>query len=142
MLKQVQHDGLGCAFLSAPELPPPQPRLLGINNARHVMAEQSTHTIERIARVLAGERFSANAEGNDPSAGGVIDNRWPEYREEAIAVLKSLRDPPPEIEQVIGRGVWANAIAAALGEAAGSAETESKVEEVTESVSHFLRAPS
>jgi hypothetical protein len=106
------------------------------------MAEQSTHTIDRIARVLAGERLSANAEGADPSAGEAVDSRWREFREEAIAVLKSLRDPPPEIEAVIGRATWANAMAAALGEDPGSAEPDSKVDEVTESVGHFLRAPS
>lgn len=106
------------------------------------MTDHSTHTIERIARVLAGERLSVNAEGAEPSAGGIVDRQWPEYRDEAVAVLKSLRDPPPEIEAVIPRETWLQAIASALGEEAGTAQSESKVEEVTESVSHFLRAPS
>lgn len=106
------------------------------------MSDQSTHTIERIARVLAGERFSVNAEGAEPSAGPVVDSRWPEYREQAVAVLKSLRDPPPEIAAAVGREAWASAIAAALGEQAGSAEPEGKLEELTESVSHFFKAPS
>jgi len=29
--------------------------------------------IERIARVLAGQRLSANADGSDPSAGARVD---------------------------------------------------------------------
>jgi hypothetical protein len=106
------------------------------------MSAQSTHTIERIARVLAGERLSANAEGAEASAGGMVDSRWPEYRVEAVAVLKSLRDPPPEIAAAIGSEAWANAIAAALGEQPGAAEPIGKLEEVAESASHFLRAPS
>jgi hypothetical protein len=106
------------------------------------MTETSTHAIERIARVLAAERISANAEGTDSSAGTEVDRRWLEYRDEAVALLKSLRDPPPEIEAVAGRDIWARAIAAALGEPADPAETNSTVDEVTQSVSHFLRAPS
>lgn len=106
------------------------------------MSAQSTHTIERIARVLAGERLSANAEGAEPSAGGMVDGRWPEYRDQAVAVLKSLRDPPPEIAGAIGSEAWTSAIAAALGEQAGAPEPTGKLEEVTESASHFLRAPS
>ena len=101
------------------------------------MAEQSTHTIERIARVLAGERLSANAEGVDPSAGREVDSRWHDYRDQAVAVLKSLRDPPPEIEAAVDREAWSSAIAAALGEHAESAEPG-----VAENLSHFLRAPS
>jgi hypothetical protein len=103
------------------------------------MAEHSTHTIERIARVLAGERLSANAEGADPSAGSAVDQRWRDYRDQAVAVLKSLRDPPPEIDAATDREAWSRAIAAALGE---QAEPEGRLGEVAESVEHFFRAPS
>jgi hypothetical protein len=106
------------------------------------MADQSTHTIERVARVLAGERLSSNADGAEPSAGDIVDNRWPEYREEALAVLKSLRDPPPEVEAVVDRETWARAIVAALGDEADNDSQPSKVEEIAGSVGHFLRAPS
>jgi hypothetical protein len=106
-----------------------------------------THTIERIARVLAGERLSANAEGAEPSAGDIVNVRWPEFTLEAEAVLKSLRDPPPEIA-ALGDGVaWSRAITAALGEEPdvedpAVEEPKSKLEELKGSVEHFLKAPS
>jgi hypothetical protein len=108
------------------------------------MSLNSTHTIERIARVLAGERISINAEGADPSAGERVDSTWPEYCAEAVAVLKSLRDPPPEIAAVADRETWSRAIAAALGEDASHAESEhsSPLQEAADSVGHFFRAPS
>lgn len=101
-----------------------------------------THTIERIARVLAGERLSSNAEGAEPSAGDVINLRWPEFTLEAEAVLKSLRDPPPEIAALGDGAAWSRAIAAALGEEDNSDAPKSKLDELKGSVEHFLRAPS
>lgn len=102
-----------------------------------------TQTIERIARVLAGERLSSNAEGSEPSAGDIIDVRWPEFTLEAEAVLKSLRDPPPEISALGDGPAWSRAIAAALGEPAGQDDApKSKLDELKGSVEHFLRAPS
>jgi hypothetical protein len=107
------------------------------------MAHTSTHTIERIARVLAGERLSINAEGAEPSAGGAVDSRWPEYCAEAVAVLKSLREPPPEIASLGVGEAWARGIAAALGEEAGGArQDESPLQEAADSVGHFFKAPS
>lgn len=105
------------------------------------MTATSTPTIERIARVLAGERLSSNAEGAEPSAGAQIDARWPEYREEAVAILKSLREPPPEIAQSGDGAGWSRAIEAALSGEAGAAET-SGLDEAAQSARHFLRAPS
>ena len=52
------------------------------------------------------------------------------------------RSRRPEIAAAVGRDAWAGAIAAALGEEAGSGEPEGKLEELTESVSHFFKAPS
>lgn len=101
-----------------------------------------THTIERIARVLAGERLSSNAEGAEPSAGDVINVRWPEFALEAEAVLKSLRDPPPEIAALGDGPAWSRAIAAALGEEDNSDAPKNKLDELKGSVEHFLRAPS
>lgn len=106
------------------------------------MTSPSTSTIERIARVLAGERLSSNAEGADPSAGQAVDARWPEYALEAEAVLRSLRDPPPEIAALGDGAAWSRAIAAALGEEPGAADEPGKLEELRGSVEHFLRAPS
>ena len=105
------------------------------------MTADSTHTIERIARVLAGERLSSNAEGADPSAGPDVDTHWHDYRHEAVAILKSLRDAPPEIAALGEADAWTRAIAAALGN--GEPEHQATgLEEVAESARHFFRAPS
>lgn len=106
------------------------------------MSESSTHTVERIARVLAGERLSSNAEGADPSAADTVDARWPEHQFEAEAILRSLREAPPEIA-ALGEGeAWSRAIAAALGEQSAEANQPGKLEELKKSVEHFLQAPS
>jgi RPA family protein len=102
----------------------------------------SIPTIERIARVLAGERLSSNAEGAEVSAGAQVDARWHEYREEAVAVLKSLRETPPEVVQTGEGEAWTRAINAALEGHQERAQETSALEEVAQSARHFLRAPS
>lgn len=102
----------------------------------------STHAIERIARVLAGERLSNNAEGTEPSAGSLVDARWQEYRDQAVAVLKSLREPPPEVAQLGEGEAWTRAIGAALGQTQEPTDERYGLDEVAESARHFLRAPS
>ena len=49
--------------------------------------------IERIARVLAGQRLSINAEGYEESVSAEVDAEWFNYRADALAVLKTLREP-------------------------------------------------
>lgn len=51
--------------------------------------------VERIARVVAGYRLSANADGNVVSAGDAVDGEWAAHQDEAVAILKSLREPSP-----------------------------------------------
>lgn len=46
------------------------------------MTVKSTSAIERIARVIAGERLSANAEGKEDSAGPEVDAAWQQYGKE------------------------------------------------------------
>ena len=48
---------------------------------------------ERIARVLAGQRISINAEGTEESASPQVEQVWREYLPDAVAVLKTLREP-------------------------------------------------
>ncbi len=65
--------------------------------------------VERIARVLAGERLSANGHGDQESAGSAVDAAWPDYRDAAVAVLHTLRAqaprwPPPATRQ--SGNVW------------------------------------
>ncbi len=56
-----------------------------------------TSPVERIARVIAAEALSLNAQGQDSSAGGMVDAVWREELGRARAVLKTLREPTPEM---------------------------------------------
>lgn len=76
----------------------------------------TTGAIERIARVLAGQRLSANADGDDAHAASAVDSQWHEFEDDAIAVLKTLREPDAEMERAGDIAVWQRMIAAALGE--------------------------
>ncbi len=71
--------------------------------------------VERIARVLAGQRLSINAEGTVESASHQVDIGWQEHVADAIAVLKTLRAPDSEMAAVGDVMVWQRMIAAALG---------------------------
>ena len=70
--------------------------------------------VERIARVLAGLALSKNANGDDASAGGDVDLCWPNYREEALAVLRELREPDPEMAKAGDAATWQKMVHAAL----------------------------
>jgi len=71
--------------------------------------------IERVARVLAAQRLSINAEGHEASASAHVDAAWPDYENDAIAVLKTLREPDGDMAAVGDVAVWERMIAAALG---------------------------
>jgi hypothetical protein len=74
-----------------------------------------TGVIQRIARVLAAQRLSSNADGSEPSAASDVDDTWPDYEDDAIAVLKTLREPDEDMVAVGDVAVWERMIAAALG---------------------------
>lgn len=78
------------------------------------MNVSSTPAIERIARVLAGQRLSANAEGDRTSAGDEVDASWRGHRDDAIAVLKTLREPDEAMAAAGEPQVWEAMILAAL----------------------------
>ncbi len=73
--------------------------------------------VERIARVLAGQRISANADGDEESAARAVDAAWKDYREDAAAVLHTLRAPSPAMAQAGDVAVWERMILAAIEEA-------------------------
>lgn len=81
-----------------------------------------TGAIERIARVLAAQRLSSNAEGSEPSAAPDVDDAWPDYEDDAVAMLKTLREPDADMAAVGEVAVWKRMIAAALGTPLDSAE--------------------
>ena len=62
--------------------------------------------IERMARVIAGYRLSANADGSQCSAAEAVDALWAAHMDEAMAILKSMREPSPTmLESGLG-GEW------------------------------------
>jgi len=89
------------------------------------MDVSKTGVIERIARVLAAQRLSSNAEGTEPSAAPDVDDAWLDYEDDAIAVLKTLREPDEDMAAVGDVAAWERMIAAALGTPLGvAASTE------------------
>ena len=81
------------------------------------MPVSNTSLVERIARVIAGRMVSANAEGGQPSAGPIIDSVWRNYREDAVSVIRTLREPDRAMAEVGDVETWERMIEAALAEA-------------------------
>jgi hypothetical protein len=82
------------------------------------MEISKTRPIERIARVLAAQSISVNADGSEPSAAREIGANWADRRDDAIAVLRTLRVPDERMAAMGDLAVWERMIAAALGEEA------------------------
>ena len=78
------------------------------------MPVSHTSLIERIARVIAGRVVSVNADGDDPSAGERVDDIWRDYREDAVSILKTLREPDPAMAEAGDLRIWQRMIEAAL----------------------------
>ena len=72
---------------------------------------------ERIARVLAGQRASANADGDEKSASDTVDATWRDHLDDAVAVLKTLREPDEAMAQAGDPAVWEKMILTAIGQA-------------------------
>lgn len=77
--------------------------------------------VERIARILAGRAVSANAEGDESSAGGLVDAAWRDHREDALSVIRTLREPDPAMAAAGDVATWERMIEAALAEAEADA---------------------
>ena len=78
------------------------------------MDVSTTPIAERIARVLAGERLSANAQGQEESAGGHVDAVWHEHLPEALAVLRTLREPDRAMAEAGDVAIWEKMVRAAI----------------------------
>ena len=74
--------------------------------------------VERIARVLAGQRLSANAEGSNDHAAAAVDAAWRDHVDDAVAVLRTLREPDARMAEAGDPAVWEKMIRAALPEGA------------------------
>jgi len=75
--------------------------------------------VERLARVLAAERLSVNGEGFEASAADAVDAEWHLYVGQAVAVLKTLREPDMVMANAGDADVWRAMIEAALGDFEG-----------------------
>jgi hypothetical protein len=80
------------------------------------MPESNRPLVERIARVLAGTKLSANAEGNDSSASREVDRTWREHVNEALAVLHTAREPDEAMAAVGDLEVWRDMVEAAIAQ--------------------------
>ena len=78
------------------------------------MPVSNTSLIERIARVLAGRDRSINAEGSSPHAAEAVDATWRDYVDDAVAILKTLREPDPAMAAAGDETMWAAMVEAAL----------------------------
>jgi hypothetical protein len=78
--------------------------------------------IERVARVLAGQQLSINAEGYETSASDEVDAEWHLYVGRALAVLKTLREPDLIMANAGDTEIWRNMIEAAIGDFEGDGE--------------------
>ncbi len=77
------------------------------------MAAQLT-AIERIARVLAARALSANADGAELSAGDAVGSAWQEHADDALSILKVLREPDPVMAGAGDAAVWQRMVEAAI----------------------------
>jgi hypothetical protein len=64
--------------------------------------------------VLAGRDHSINAEGDDPSAGPTVDETWHEYVDDALAILRTLREPDAVMAAAGDAEIWERMVEAAL----------------------------
>ena len=85
------------------------------------MPVSNMDVVERIARVIAGRVLSANAAGEDCSASAEVDSTWRDYRDDAISILRTLREPDPAMAEAGDVEGWRRMIEAALSEAGATA---------------------
>lgn len=78
------------------------------------MPVSETPIVERIARVLSGQRFSVNANGTLESAGDEVDRDWRNHVDDALAVLHTLREPDRTMAAAGDPAVWDGMVEAAL----------------------------
>jgi hypothetical protein len=78
------------------------------------MPVSSLTLVERIARVLAARALSINAEGDDPSAGWSVDETWHEHVDDALSILRTMREPDPVMAAAGDPDIWERMVEAAL----------------------------
>ncbi|HEV2818057.1 MAG TPA: hypothetical protein VGW40_12650 [Allosphingosinicella sp.] len=77
--------------------------------------------VERIARILAGRAVSANAEGDESSAADLVDSIWRDHRDDALAIIRTLREPDQAMAAAGDAEIWERMAEAAIAEAEAEA---------------------
>jgi hypothetical protein len=70
--------------------------------------------VERIARVIAGRILSINADGDERSAGDKVDEVWRMYRDDAVSILKTMREPDAAAAEAGDPQIWERMIEASI----------------------------
>lgn len=78
------------------------------------MSLSETPAVERIARVLAAQRLSINARGEEGSASSEVDRVWPSFRKDAEEVLRALREADARMAAAGDPAIWEAMVRAAL----------------------------
>jgi hypothetical protein len=97
------------------------PTLSARSERRNFMPISNTPAIERIARVIAGRMASINAEGEDRSAGDEVDRIWRDHVDDALAILRTLREPDEVMAAAGDSEIWERMVLAALAAERASA---------------------
>lgn len=80
----------------------------------------ATTAVERIARVLAANALSANADGAEVSAGNAVSSAWQEHADQALGILKALREPDPVMAAAGDAQTWQTMVEAAIAAEEGA----------------------
>jgi hypothetical protein len=78
------------------------------------MPVSNTSIVERIARVIAGRVVSINADGADPSAGPRVDEIWRDHVDDALSVLRTMREPDQIMAEAGNVETWESMVLAAI----------------------------
>ena len=78
------------------------------------MPVSNMSAVERIARVIAGRVVSINGEGADPSAGPRVDEIWRDHVDDALSVLRTLREPDQIMAEAGNAETWERMVLAAI----------------------------
>ena len=78
------------------------------------MPVSNMSAVERIARVIAGRVVSINGEGADPSAGPRVDEIWRDHVDDALSVLRTLREPDQIMAEAGNVETWERMVLAAI----------------------------
>ncbi len=78
------------------------------------MPVSETPLVERIARVLAGRQLSGNAQGLERHAGTSVDMEWKDRLPDALAILRTMREPDAKMAGTGDADVWRAMVTAAI----------------------------